>query len=108
MNEKFYDDDIKKTSLVREKFLNFGSPVIEQAEIDEVVDCLKSGWLTTGPRVHQFENDFRNYIGSKFCSANNKAKSLTKTPALIDSFLLLGKELVIMQIFFFITVFYFL
>ncbi|WP_233843747.1 DegT/DnrJ/EryC1/StrS aminotransferase family protein [Dyella sp. 2HG41-7] len=39
-------------------FLVFGAPQIEEAEIDEVVACLRSGWLGTGPRVAQFERDF--------------------------------------------------
>jgi len=43
----------------REKFLIFGSPAIENPEIEEVVATLNSGWLGTGPKVFQFENDFR-------------------------------------------------
>jgi len=42
-------------------FLIFGSPLIEQAEIDEVVACMQSAWLGTGPRVAQFERDFAAY-----------------------------------------------
>ena len=45
----------------KEDFLVFGAPVIEQDEIDEVVACLKSGWLGTGPRVTRFEECFRDY-----------------------------------------------
>ena len=41
----------------------FGAPQIEQAEIDEVVDCLRSGWLGTGPKVARFERDFAAYKG---------------------------------------------
>ena len=71
MNKNFNGSDIKKSPPIREKFLNFASPMIEQSDIDEVVECLKSGWLTTGPRVNKFENDFRNYIGSKYAVALN-------------------------------------
>jgi dTDP-4-amino-4,6-dideoxygalactose transaminase len=39
-------------------FLVFGAPQIGEAEIDEVVACMRSGWLGTGPRVAQFESDF--------------------------------------------------
>lgn len=56
---------------MREKFLVFGSPEIEQAEIDEVVDSLKSGWLGTGPKVKQFEADFANYKGAPHAAALN-------------------------------------
>lgn len=47
----------------KENFLVFGSPAMEQAEIDEVVACLKSRWIGTGPRTAQFERDFAAYKG---------------------------------------------
>jgi len=50
-------------STSRDPFLIFGSPLIEQAEIDEVVACMQSAWLGTGPRVAQFERDFALYQG---------------------------------------------
>jgi len=40
----------------------FYKPSIGEAEINEVVDCLRSGWLTTGPKVKQFEAEFARYI----------------------------------------------
>ncbi len=49
---------------VREHYLVFGSPMIEQAEIDEVVDSLRSGWIGTGPKVARFEDMFRTYTRS--------------------------------------------
>ncbi|HEF8786682.1 TPA: DegT/DnrJ/EryC1/StrS family aminotransferase [Providencia alcalifaciens] len=45
------------------KFLPFSFPEIGQEEIDEVVDSLKSGWITTGPKAKQFEQDFAEYLG---------------------------------------------
>ncbi len=45
----------------RESFLVFGSPRIEQDEIDEVVKVLQSGWIGTGPRVAAFEQAFAKY-----------------------------------------------
>lgn len=45
----------------KEHFLVFGRPVIEADAIREVVDCLNSGWLGTGPRVARFEAEFRDY-----------------------------------------------
>ncbi len=47
----------------KENFLVFGSPALEQPEIDEVVACLKSRWIGTGPRTAQFERDFAAYKG---------------------------------------------
>jgi len=45
----------------RNSFLVFGSPRIEEAEIAEVADCLRSGWIGTGPRVARFEREFAAY-----------------------------------------------
>ncbi len=56
---------------MRKDFLVFGSPCIEQAEIDEVVDSLKSGWISTGPKVARFETLFKNYIGTQHALALN-------------------------------------
>lgn len=51
---------------MRTEFLPFSTPTIEDAEINEVVDSLRSGWITTGPKVKRFEEDFRNYVGAPF------------------------------------------
>ena len=51
----------------------FFRPSITQEEIDEVVDCLKSGWLTTGPKTKRFENEFAEYVGAKHAVALNSA-----------------------------------
>ncbi|MDJ0712633.1 MAG: DegT/DnrJ/EryC1/StrS family aminotransferase [Prochloraceae cyanobacterium] len=56
---------------MREQFLVFGSPQIQQAEIEEVVDSLKSGWLGTGPKVKQFEEDFAKYKSTPYSAALN-------------------------------------
>lgn len=56
---------------MRDSFLIFGSPQIEEEEIREVVDCLRSGWISTGPRVSRFQDMFREYIGSKYALALN-------------------------------------
>lgn len=51
---------------IREDFLVFGRPDIQQPEIDEVVDTLKSGWLSTGPKVAKFEQQFAEYKNAKY------------------------------------------
>jgi len=51
----------------------FFRPTIEKEEIAEVVDCLKSGWLTTGPKTKQFEVEFADYVGAKHAVALNSA-----------------------------------
>jgi dTDP-4-amino-4,6-dideoxygalactose transaminase len=56
-----------------EEFLPFSRPSISQAAIDEVVTCLKSGWITTGPRVRQFEDDLKTYLGAPLVLALTSA-----------------------------------
>jgi len=56
---------------VRQQFLVFGSPALGEAEIQEVVETLRSGWIGTGPRVARFESDFKAYIGSRHALALN-------------------------------------
>nr|WP_295903187.1 DegT/DnrJ/EryC1/StrS family aminotransferase [uncultured Bdellovibrio sp.] len=46
-----------------QKFLPFALPDIGEDEIQEVVNSLRSGWVTTGPRTKQFEEDFSHYLG---------------------------------------------
>jgi dTDP-4-amino-4,6-dideoxygalactose transaminase len=55
----------------KDRFLVFGSPIIEDPEIEEVVDSMKSGWLGTGPKVAQFEEDMKSYKGAKHAVAVN-------------------------------------
>jgi len=55
----------------KNKFLIFGSPAIEEAEIKEVVASMRSGWLGTGPKVAHFEEDFRAYKGARYAVAVN-------------------------------------
>lgn len=56
---------------VRDNFLPYGTQSLDQEEIDEVIDSLKSDWITTGPKMRLFENKFKNYIGSKYAVAVN-------------------------------------
>jgi dTDP-4-amino-4,6-dideoxygalactose transaminase len=44
-------------------FLPFALPEIGDEEIAEVVDTLKSGWVTTGPKAKRFEADFSAFLG---------------------------------------------
>ncbi len=43
-------------------FISFHRPSIDEAEIQAVAETLRSGWLTTGPRTAQFEQEFRDYV----------------------------------------------
>jgi dTDP-4-amino-4,6-dideoxygalactose transaminase len=44
-------------------FLPFALPDIGEEEIEEVVDSLRSGWVTTGPKAKRFEQDFADFLG---------------------------------------------
>jgi len=56
-------------------FLPFALPEIGDEEIREVVDTLKSGWITTGPKTRRFEADFGAFLGDAAleCMAVNSA-----------------------------------
>jgi dTDP-4-amino-4,6-dideoxygalactose transaminase len=57
----------------REIPLPFARPLIEEDDIAEVVEALRSGWITTGPRVKEFEQRFAERIGTKHAVALNSA-----------------------------------
>ena len=77
-----------KTNGNTRDFIIFGSPAIEQPEIDEVVATLKSGWLGTGPKVARFEELMRKYKGANFSAALNSC-----TAAIHLSMLAIGIKL---------------
>lgn len=56
---------------MRDKFLSFSLPLVGQEEIDGVVEALQSGWLTSGPKTRQFEQQFREYTGAPAALALN-------------------------------------
>lgn len=51
------------------EFIQFHKPYLNQETIDSVVETLKSGWWTTGPKVLKFEEEFRKFIGAKYAVA---------------------------------------
>lgn len=51
---------------MRDEFLPFSRPSISQAAIDDVVACLKSGWIATGPRVAQFTEALKAYFQAPY------------------------------------------
>jgi dTDP-4-amino-4,6-dideoxygalactose transaminase len=56
---------------MRSTFLPFSPPLIGQEEIDEVVDTLRSGWLTTGPKTSRFESQFSEFVAAPAALALN-------------------------------------
>jgi hypothetical protein len=53
--------------------ITFSPPDITEREIAEVVDTLRSGWITTGPKTKKFENEIAEYCGTKKVVALNSA-----------------------------------
>ena len=47
---------------MRKEFLPFSPPLIGEDEIREVVDTLRSDWITTGPKTRKFEEDFARFV----------------------------------------------
>lgn len=76
---------IKGGNPVRENYLVFGKPDICKPEIAEVIDTLKSGWISTGPKTVLLEEKFTKYCGVKHAIAVNSC-----TAGLFLSLLTLG------------------
>lgn len=55
----------------RDDFIPYNVPDITDAEINEVVETLKSGWVAKGPRTNRFEQEFAGYLGAKHAVAMN-------------------------------------
>lgn len=60
-----------KNSII--KTIPFSPPDISQLEIDEVIDTLKSGWITTGPKTKKLENEIANYCQTEKAVCLNSA-----------------------------------
>ena len=57
----------------------FSPPDISQAEIDEVADALRSGWITTGPKTKQFERDLAEFSHTTRFACFNSATARTRS-----------------------------
>src|ERR1700723_3255066 len=51
---------------VRETLLPYGRQSVEESDIEAVVETLRSDWLTTGPKVGQFEDAIADWVGAKY------------------------------------------
>jgi dTDP-4-amino-4,6-dideoxygalactose transaminase len=58
---------------MRDTFLPFAKPTFGEEEIAELVDSLKSGWITTGPKTEKFTEMFRQYVGGRFAAPLSSA-----------------------------------
>jgi dTDP-4-amino-4,6-dideoxygalactose transaminase len=60
------------------KNISFSPPDVTDAEIEEVIKAMKSGWITTGPRTKEFERKIAEYVGT------NKAVCLNSATAAME------------------------
>lgn len=67
---------------MRDSFLVFAQPLIEEPEMNEVLDCMRRAWLGTGPKVRQFEQDFSAYKGLPHAAALNSCTAALHLAAL--------------------------
>jgi len=58
---------------MRSTFLSFQPPSLGDEEIAEVADTLRSDWITTGPKVKRFEQEFSQYVGAPAALAVSSA-----------------------------------
>jgi UDP-4-amino-4-deoxy-L-arabinose-oxoglutarate aminotransferase len=65
-NVKVYHGKNRRSWAVRNSFLPFTRPSITEAEIHEVSEALRSGWITSGPRVAAFEKEVSAYVSAPF------------------------------------------
>ena len=56
-----------------DQFIPFSPPFLGQEEMDEVIDTLRSDWITTGPKVKRFEADFADFLGARAALALSSA-----------------------------------
>jgi len=64
---------------MKNDFITFGAPLITDDEVNEILSCMESGWLGTGPRVAEFESMFADYKGvsdSKVAAVNSCTAAL--------------------------------
>ena len=69
----------ERTLTPRREFLPFSPPLIGEEEISEVVDALRSGWITTGPRTKRFETEFAGFLGAPGALALNSCTAALHT-----------------------------
>ena len=71
-------------SPVRKTLLPYGRQSIDEDDIQAVVDVLRSAWLTTGPKVEEFEEAFAARVGAKRRSREVRMPSSSVTPVVLS------------------------
>ena len=71
--------DIISRRVARRDFLPFSPPLVGEEEIREVVDTLRSPWITTGPKTRRFEEEFATFIHAPGALALNSCTAAMHT-----------------------------
>lgn len=67
MGKSCSEESIERTrQRLRENFLPYGRQLVDENDIRAVVEVLRSDWLTTGPKVAEFEEAFAEYVGARY------------------------------------------
>ena len=61
--------------MINMNFIPYGTQWIDDDDINEVVKVLRSDWITTGPKIKEFEDALCSYIGCRYCVAVNSGTS---------------------------------
>lgn len=64
---------LEKELSTRTSFLPFSRPSVGKEEIDEMIDSIQSGWITTGPKVERFAEDLSRYFGAPYVAPISSA-----------------------------------
>ena len=69
--DDYVDATIKEFNMLKDDFIPYFKPTIGEEEERDVLECLRSGWLTTGKYAKAFEKDFAEFLGVKHAVALN-------------------------------------
>ncbi len=80
-------------SCKRDTFLPYALPMLEDEEINEVVNSIRSNWISKGPKTIEFEKKFAQYVGAKHAVATNSCTAALHI-ALVTKGISIGDEVI--------------
>ena len=71
-SERVASRDLRSRAASRaDRFLPFSAPDLDESELAELTETLRAGWLSSGPKTRQFEQEFAKFVGVKHAIATN-------------------------------------